>query len=40
MTRFTFNSMFNRCIDRGFDCGRKERNDKGESIFVNESRQN
>ena len=40
MTRPTFNSIFNRCIDRGFDCGRKERSDKGESIFVSESRRN
>ena len=40
MTRPTFNSNFNRSIDRGFDCGKKERNDKGESIVVSESRRN
>ena len=34
-----FNSIFNRCIDRGFNCGTKNRSDKGESIFVSESRQ-
>ena len=40
MTRPTFTFIFNRCIDRGFDCGGKERSDKGESIFVSESRLN
>ena len=40
MTRLTLNFIFNRCIDRGFDCGRKERSDKGESIFARESRRN
>ena len=32
--------IFNRCIDRGFGCRRKDRSDKGESIFVSESRRN
>ena len=39
ITRPIFNSIFNRYVDRGFDCGRKERSDKSESIFVSESRQ-
>ena len=40
MNRPTFNYIFNRCIDRGFDCGRKERSYEGQSIFVSESRRN
>ena len=40
MRRSTFKYIFNYCIDRGFDCGRKERIDKGESIFISENRRN
>ena len=40
MTRPTFNSIFNRCIDRRFDCGKKETSDKGESIFISKNRRN
>ena len=40
MTRSAFNSIFNRCINRGLEYRRKERSDKGESIFVSESRRN
>ena len=40
MTRSAFNSIFNRCINCGLEYRRKERSDKGESIFVSESRRN
>ena len=40
MTRSAFNFIFNRCINRGLEYRRKERSDKGEYIFVRESRRN
>ena len=34
MIRPKFNSIINRCINYGFDCGRKERSNKDNSIFI------